>query len=338
VNILIVSDAWYPQVNGVVRSIATVSEELVRMGHVVEVIGPDQFFTLPLPTYSEIRVAIGAGPRLFRMLDAKQPNAIHIATEGPLGFAARRYCLRRRLPFTTAYHTRFPEYVRDRLPVPLSLSYAVVRRFHQPSAAVMVATRSIEEALAARGFRNLRRWTRGVDTKLFRPRNKDFIDAPRPVSMYVGRVAVEKNLEAFLSLSLPGTKYVVGDGPQAAELKARHPGVRFVGAKHGEELAQYYAAADVFVFPSRTDTFGLVLLEALASGVPVAALPVAGPLDVLDGAEVGCLDEDLGRAVQTALTISPERCRQFALGHSWRVSAEQFIANLMPFVTFRSPA
>ena len=230
----------------------------------------------------------------------------------------------------TAYHTRFPEYVRDRAPVPLALSYAVVRRFHAPAAAVMVATQSIEDALKARGFRNIRRWSRGVDTELFRPRSKAFLDDPRPITLYVGRVAVEKNLEAFLKLDLPGTKYVVGDGPQLEEYRRRYPGVKFAGARHGEELAQYYAAADVFVFPSRTDTFGLVLLEALASGVPVAAFPVPGPLDVLDGAAVGCLDEDLGKAVNSALAIPPERCREHALAWSWRASAEQFINNLKP--------
>jgi len=331
VNILIVTDAWYPQVNGVVRTISTVCQELQAMGEVVEVIGPDRFRTVPMPTYPEIRLVVAAGRRLNKMIDQMWPNAIHIATEGPLGHAARRYCLKRRIPFTTAYHTRFPEYIRDRAPIPLSWSYAVVRRFHRPASAVMVATPSIERTLEARGFTNLRRWTRGVDTELFRPRDKSFISDPRPVSMYVGRVAVEKNIEAFLELDLPGTKYVVGNGPQLAELKERYPQVRFVGAQHGEDLARYYAAADVFVFPSRTDTFGLVLLEALASGVPVAAYPVSGPLDVLGDTDVACLDENLEQAVRKALTISPERCREFALTYSWRASAEQFLHNLKPF-------
>ncbi len=336
-NILVVTDAWYPQVNGVVRTIATVRDELQKMGHTVEVIGPERFRTVPLPTYPEIRLAIAAGRKLCRLIDAMDPDAIHVATEGPLGHAARRYCIKRGIPFTTAYHTRFPEYIRDRAPIPLFLSYAVVRRFHRPAAAMMVATASIEQALRARGFTNIRHWTRGVDTELFRPRDKSFLTDPRPISMYVGRVAIEKNIEAFLALDLEGTKYVVGCGPQLAELKNRYPQVRFVGAQHGEELAKYYAAADVFVFPSRTDTFGLVLLEALASGVPVAAYPVAGPLDVIDGAnDVGCLDTDLGRAVRTALTFSPERCREFALKYSWRASAEQFLSNLQPFTTFRS--
>ncbi|MCW2245411.1 glycosyltransferase involved in cell wall biosynthesis [Azospirillum fermentarium] len=330
-NILIVTDAWTPQVNGVVRTISTVRAELEAMGHTVEVIGPDRFRTVPMPTYPEIRLALGAGRRLRAMIEAMRPDCIHIATEGPLGFAARRWCVKRGIPFTTAYHTRFPEYVRDRVPVPLALSYAVVRRFHKPAAAVMVATPSIEQDLLARGFTNIRRWTRGVDTDLFRPRDKGFLDLPRPIALYVGRVAVEKNLEDFLKLDLPGTKVVVGDGPARAELQARYPEVHWAGARHGEDLARHYAAADVFVFPSRTDTFGLVLLEALASGVPVAAYPVPGPLDVVDGSGTGCLSEDLAEAVETALTIPPERCRDYALGFSWRRSAEQFLANLRPF-------
>lgn len=330
-NILIITDAWTPQVNGVVRTISTVRGELEAMGHTVEVIGPDRFRTVPMPTYPEIRLALGAGRRLRAMIEAMRPDCIHIATEGPLGFAARRWCLKRGIPFTTAYHTRFPEYVRDRVPVPLALSYAVVRRFHKPASAVMVATPSIEQDLLARGFTNIRRWTRGVDTDLFRPRDKGFLDLPRPISLYVGRVAVEKNLEDFLKLDLPGTKVVVGDGPARAELQAKYPEVHWAGARHGEDLARHYAAADVFVFPSRTDTFGLVLLEALASGVPVAAYPVPGPLDVVDGSGAGCLSEDLAEAVETALTIPPERCRDYALGFSWRRSAEQFLANLRPF-------
>jgi glycosyltransferase involved in cell wall biosynthesis len=331
VNILIVSDAWHPQVNGVVRTISTVRKELESMGQTVEVIGPDRFRTLPMPSYPEIRLAIGAKRSLWAMITELRPDCIHIATEGPLGFAARAYCLKHGKPFTTAYHTRFPEYVRDRAPIPLILSYALVRRFHKPSSAVMVATQTIEDALVGRGFANIKRWTRGVDTELFRPRDKNFLDLPRPLSMYVGRVAVEKNLEEFLKLDLPGTKVVVGDGPAREELQRKYPAVHWVGAKHGEELAQHYAAADVFVFPSRTDTFGLVLLEALASGVPVAAYPVPGPLDVVNGSGAGVLDEDLKRAVEGALTISPQTCRDYALGYSWRRSAEQFLSNLRPF-------
>jgi glycosyltransferase involved in cell wall biosynthesis len=334
VKILIVSDAWYPQVNGVVRTLATVRDELIKLGHSVEIIGPDRFRTVPLPTYPEIRLALGAGRKMAELIEAIDPGAIHIATEGPLGFAARAWCIKHGVPFTTAYHTRFPEYVRDRAPIPLALSYALVRRFHAPAFAVMVATKSIEDALKAKGFRNIRRWSRGVDTDLFRPRDKSFLTYPRPISMYVGRVAVEKNLEAFLKLDIPGTKVIVGDGPQMDEYRRRYPQAKFEGARLGEELAQYYAAADVFVFPSRTDTFGLVLLEALASGVPVAAYPVPGPLDVLEVPEgatpVGCMDEDLARAVISALTIPSDRCREHALTYSWRASAEQFLSNLRP--------
>ena len=240
------------------------------------------------------------------------------------------------MPFTTAYHTMFPEYVRVRLRMPVSWTYSLLRRFHGRAARTMVATPSLERALAARGFRNLVRWTRGVDLDLFRPQPRDFLNDPRPIQLFVGRVAPEKNIEAFLRLDTGGTKYVVGDGPQSEDLQRRYPDVRFPGAKHGEELARYYAAADVFVFPSRTDTFGLVMLEALACGVPVAAYPVPGPIDIIgDGqvgdGHVGCLDEDLGRAVRGALDIPRERCRDFALGHSWTRSAEQFLGNLQPF-------
>jgi len=331
VKILIVSDAWVPQVNGVVRTLQTTRRELERLGHVVEVIGPDRFLTVPLPTYAEIRIAVSPAPTLRRLIDAFGPDAIHIATEGPLGLAARAYCLRRDMPFTTAYHTRFPEYVRDRAPIPLALTYAMVRRFHAPARSVMVATPSIARDLTARGFRNIRFWGRGVDTELFRPRDKGWLDLPRPIFLYVGRVAVEKNVEAFLALDLPGTKLVVGDGPQRAELTAKYPDAVFVGAKQGEELARYYAAADVFVFPSRTDTFGLVLLEAMASGLPVAAFPVPGPLDVVGDSGAGVLDEDLGRAARKALaTVDPSHCRAHALTFSWAASARQFLSNLQP--------
>lgn len=332
-NIVIVSDAWLPQVNGVVRTLATVQGELSAMGHRVEVIGPDRFRSLPCPTYSEIRLALFPGRRLARAIDALQPCAIHIATEGPLGFAARRYCRKHGYPFTTALHTRFPEYLEARFGVPPAWVYAVMRWFHRPAARVMVATPSLRDELAARGFRNLVAWTRGVDLALFRPQPeaRERAAGPRPHWLYVGRVAVEKNIAAFLALPLPGTKIVVGDGPQLAELKRRHPEARFAGARFGEELAEAYAAADVFVFPSRTDTFGLVLLEALASGVPVAAYPVTGPIDVIDGAPVGVLDEDLGRAARAALAIPAAACRAHAMRFGWRASAEQFLVNLQPF-------
>jgi glycosyltransferase involved in cell wall biosynthesis len=330
-RILIATDAWQPQINGVVRTLTRTRQELEALGHEFRVISPDLFVNVACPTYPEIRLAILPSRRLKQMIDAWQPQAIHISTEGPLGQATRRYCRRRRLPFTTAYHTRFPEYIHARTRIPVALTYRMMRRFHALSATVMVATPSMENELERRGFRHIRRWSRGVDTGLFRPRDKSFIDLPRPIYLYVGRIAVEKNIEDFLKLELPGSKLVVGDGPLLPELKRRYPEARFVGAKEGEELAAHYAAADVFVFPSRTDTFGLVLLEALASGLPVAAYPVPGPLDIVDGTGVGVLDDDLAVAAQRALAISPERCREYALNYSWQRSAEQFLENLRPF-------
>jgi 1,2-diacylglycerol 3-alpha-glucosyltransferase/glucuronosyltransferase len=330
-KIALVSDAWLPQINGVVRTLMRTVEELKGLGHETKVVSPDLFHNLPCPTYSEIRLAVLPARRLAALLDSYQPCAIHIATEGPLGHAARRYCLARRLPFTTAFHTRFPEYIRARTGLPLGASYTVLRRFHAPSSSVMVATPSLERDLDGRGFRNLKRWTRGVDTTLFHPREKSFLDLPRPIHIYVGRVAVEKNVEAFLKLDLPGSKLVVGGGPQLADLKRRYPEVHFAGPRTGEDLARHYAAADVFVFPSRTDTFGLVLLEALASGLPVAAYPVPGPIDVINGSPVGFLNEDLASAARNAVNISPGLCRDYALQFSWRRSAEQFLSNLKPF-------
>ncbi len=329
-RILFVTDAWHPQINGVVRTLSTTGRELEKLGHTVGFIGPDQFRTVPLPGYKEIRVAFRPRPRLDRLIAEFQPQAIHIATEGPLGWAARAVCRREGYAFTTSYHTSFPEYLAERAPVPLSMSYAVLRRFHRASAAVMVATPTVTRTLSDRGFTNLKRWTRGVDTDLFRPRPKEFLDAPRPISLCVGRVAVEKNIEAFLALDIPGTKYVVGGGPMLETLRRRYPEVHFVGPRHGEELASYFAAADVFVFPSRTDTFGLVMLEALASGVPVAAYPVTGPIDVIGESDVGVLDHDLGQAVRRALDIDPERCRSYAIGHSWQAAARQFLSNVHP--------
>ncbi|QEX20832.1 GDP-mannose-dependent alpha-mannosyltransferase [Hypericibacter adhaerens] len=328
-RILIATDAWRPQVNGVVRTLGRVTHELEAQGHQVEVVGPDRFRTLPCPTYPEIRLALLPGRRVARTIENFKPDCIHISTEGPIGRAARAWCLKHGHAFTTAYHTKFPEYVRARCAVPLAWSYAVVRRFHAPSTSVMVATDSIASELLAHGFTNIRRWSRGVDTELFRPRDdKDFLNLPRPIHLYVGRVAIEKNIEAFLELDLPGSKLVVGDGPQLPELKKRHPGAFFAGEKHGEELARHYAAADIFVFPSRTDTFGLVLLEALASGLPVAAYPVPGPLDVINGSGVGALHENLKSAIEAARDIDPGLCRAHALEFSWAASARQFLGNL----------
>ncbi|HTH15085.1 MAG TPA: glycosyltransferase family 1 protein [Magnetospirillum sp.] len=336
-RILVVSDAWFPQVNGVVRTLDTLRGELEKDGHQVVMVTPEHFRSLPCPTYPEIRLALKPGRRLARMIENAQPCAIHIATEGPLGWAARRYCLRRKVPFTTAYHTKFPEYIQARFRVPLPLSYAVMRRFHGPSARIMVATQGIESELAKRGFANIGRWSRGVDTELYRPRPEakgsqgPFAGLPRPLFLYVGRVAVEKNIETFLALDLPGSKVVVGGGPQLETLRRQYPQVHFAGAKFGEDLAQAYSAADCFVFPSRTDTFGLVLLEALASGVPVAAYPVPGPLDVIGNSPAGVLSDDLREAALKALDISPEVARGHALNFSWSACTRQFLDNLHPF-------
>jgi len=330
-RILLVSDAWSPQVNGVVRTLQRVRQECEGLGHQVEVISPEQFRTIPCPSYPEIRLALRPGGAIARRIEQFRPSCVHIATEGPLGFAARRHCVRHGLPFTTSYHTRFPEYVHARFPVPLALGYAFMRWFHRPSSGVMVATRTIRDDLESRGFINVRSWSRGVDTELFRPDHEPALDLPRPVYLYVGRVAVEKNLEAFLDVPLgKGSKLVVGDGPALARLEAKHPHVHFAGARHGVELARHYACGDVFVFPSRTDTFGLVLLEALASGLPVAAYPVPGPLDVIGDFGCGVLDRDLGRAMALALAIPRARCRAHAGLFSWRRCAEQFLDHLHP--------
>lgn len=334
-RILIVSDAWTPQINGVVRTYQRTTRELRDMGHVAEVIGPDGFNTIPCPTYPEIRLAIDAWYRLGGMIRDFDPDAIHIATEGPLGSAARRHCLKHKIPFTTSFHTRFPEYVEARCGFPARYTYAWMRKFHAPSQAVMVPTESMRQALIDHGFSNTRIWSRGVDTHIFKPegeqKNRDFLNLPRPIYTYVGRVAVEKNIGQFLELDLKGTKLVVGDGPQLADLRAKHPDVVFVGAKEGEELVRHYQASDVFVFPSRTDTFGLVLIEALACGVPVAALPVTGPIDVVKNGDVGFLDMDLGQAAQQALEISRDACREYALTFSWARAVDQFLEGLFPF-------
>jgi glycosyltransferase involved in cell wall biosynthesis len=330
-RILLVSDAWSPQVNGVVRTLQRVKQECEALGHEVEVISPEQFRTLPCPTYPEIRLALRPGRTIARRIEQFRPSCIHIATEGPLGFAARRHCVRHGLPFTTSYHTRFPEYVHARFPVPLALGYAFMRWFHRPSSGVMVATRTIQDDLEGRGFVNVKPWSRGVDTGLFRPDHDPALDLPRPVYLYVGRVAVEKNLEAFLDVPLAkGAKLVVGDGPALPQLQAKHPEVHFAGARHGIELARHYACGDVFVFPSRTDTFGLVLLEALASGLPVAAYPVPGPLDVIGDSACGVLDHDLGRAMAAALAIPRARCLDHARRFTWHRCAEQFLGHLQP--------
>jgi len=327
-RVAIVSDAWHPQVNGVVRTLSAICEGLTASGHEAVVFGPDRYRTVPCPGYASIRLAIGAGPALGRQLAEFAPHAVHIATEGPLGIAARKFCLSRGWPFTTAYHTRFPEYVRARCGVPLAWTYAVLRRFHAPSKGVMVATETVRRELAGRGFDHIVAWTRGVDTSLFRPGCEPAIELPRPVFLYVGRIAVEKNLPAFLDLDLPGSKLVVGDGPSLPAMRRRYPQVHFAGAQSGESLVRHYAAADVMVLPSRTETFGLVMLEALACGVPVAAFPSAGPNDVIGDSGAGVIDGDLRQAACAALDIPRERCLAHASRFSWQASIDQFVGHL----------
>jgi glycosyltransferase involved in cell wall biosynthesis len=331
-KILIVSDAWIPQVNGVVRTLVALLRELEKMGHRVTMITPDLFRTLPCPFYPEIRLAVGAGGRIGTIIVETKPDAIHIVTEGPLGLAARRWCLKHDHAFTTAYHTRFPEYLAARLVAPRRLVYAALRRFHAPSRGVMVATESVRRALAEHGFINLKPWGRGVDTKLFNPahRSIEAYDIKRPIFLTVSRIAVEKNLPAFLDLDLPGSKVVVGEGPQLAELKRRYPDVHFLGHRENGVLARLYASADVFVFASRTDTFGLVMLEALASGLPVAAYPVPGPLDVIGRSGAGVLDDDLRAAAIAAIAIPSAHCRSHALKFTWTNCARQFVNQLSP--------
>ncbi len=329
-RIALITDAWFPQVNGVVTTLNNVKSELERDGHSMLVVNPSLFRTFAAPKYPEIRLSILPGRKMRSMLRDFQPQAIHIATEGPLGLAARRYCIRRRLPFTTSYHTQFAHYLKIYFGVPRGWTYRAVRWFHGAAQRTLVPTPSVGRELESRGFRNIVVWTRGVDTDLFKPRGKHlYIDA-RPIFVYVGRVAHEKNIEAFLKLELPGTKVVIGDGPAMNEMIRRYENVRFLGYKYGVDLATQVSASDVFVFPSVTDTFGVVMLEAMACGVPVAAFPVTGPIDVVKHGVVGALGDDLRRAALDALKCSPEACRQYALGFSWRRCAQMFYDNLAP--------
>ncbi len=324
-RILIVSDAWAPQVNGVVTSLQALVAELRGLGHLVKVLSPRDFRSRPCPTYPEIPLVwdlwrVGPAIRDFR------PDCVHLATEGPLGWAARRWLKRRGLAFSSAVHTRFPEYVHTRWPrVPLEWGYAVLRAFHRPSRTVLVTTERLRGELACRGLGHLSLWRKGVDTRLFHPRPEQ----PRPlkpVFLYVGRIAPEKNLRAFLDLDLPGEKWLVGDGPQRAELEVDYPDARFLGYRHGQALADAFAGASVLVFPSRTDTYGLVMLEALACGTPVAAFPVPGPLDVLEADLTGVMDEDLHAACLRALELDRGVCAERAARLSWRASAQEFLA------------
>jgi glycosyltransferase involved in cell wall biosynthesis len=329
-QVLIATDAWHPQINGVVRTLDRTAQEIKQLGHTVEMVTPDRFRHVPMPTYPEIPLSLMPGRKVGRIIRDTQPDAVHIATEGPLGLAARDYCIKARIPFTTSFHTRFPEYINLRLRIPVSWGYRFMRWFHAPAVRTMVATGSLKDELEAKGFEHLAIWSRGVDTEIFQPRERDFLTDPRPIFMFVGRVAIEKNIEAFLDLDLPGTKYVVGDGPDLEKLREHYPKVRFPGYKTGVELSRYYSAADAMVFPSRTDTFGLVLLEAMACGTPVAAYPVQGPADIVIEGETGAIDENLEEAAKRALEVSRDACRQYALSKSWTENTRRFVELLSP--------
>jgi len=327
-RILIATDAWQPQVNGVVRTLTSLARTLKSLGANVNFLSPEGFPSIPVPTYPGLRLALPTPRKVAERIERARPDAIHIATEGTIGLMARGWCLRHARPFTTSYTTRFPEYIAARWPVPKRLVYAGLRRFHAAATVTMVATPSLMADLTERGFSRLGMWTRGVDTDLFNPSRATELNFPRPIFVNVGRIAVEKNLEAFLSLDLPGTKVLIGDGPQESELRARFPDVKFLGVMEGANLAAHLAAADVFVFPSRTDTFGVVQLEALASGVPVAAFPVTGPKDVIGNRPIGALNDDLRVACLEALKVSKAACREFALACSWENSARQFLSHV----------
>lgn len=329
-RILIVTDAWHPQVNGVVRTYENTVRELQRNGNQVSLITPDRFRTVPCPSYPSIRLAVLPGWTLARMIEQVEPDAIHIATEGPLGHAARSWCLKHHISFTTSFHTQFPEYLNLRVPVPVDWSYSYLRRFHQSARYTFVPTPSQRTRLLERGFNNIVIWDRGVDTDIFRPGADLLNDLPGPIFLTAGRVAIEKNIRAFLDMKLPGSKVVVGDGPDLQRLQQQYPAVLFTGFRFGEDLAQLIASADVFVFPSLTDTFGIVLLEAMACGVPVAAFPVTGPIDVVQHGKTGILDSDLQKAALGALELDPALCLQYAREHSWKACTEKFYRNLVP--------
>jgi glycosyltransferase involved in cell wall biosynthesis len=335
-RIMLVTDAWEPQVNGVVRTLSRTVKELREMGHEVQMVTPsDGYKTIPLPTYPEIKMALFAKDDIEDRFEAFEPEAVHIATEGTLGLAARRICIQHRFPFSTSYHTQYPEYVSARFPIPVSWGYAFVRWFHNMAGRVMVATPTMRDQLVSRGFKNLALWTRGVDTEIFTPALRTADRGPLagiegPIFLYVGRVSVEKNVEAFLTANLVGTKVVVGDGPARADLEARFKDAKFLGAKFGDELAACYANADVFVFPSYTDTFGLVILEAMATGTPVAAFVAPGPQDIIPNSNAGVIGPDLAANITACLALDRNVVRAYAETFSWRACAEQFLANLDP--------
>lgn len=337
-KIALITDAWQPQVNGVVTTLVELVRELQQGGHHVEVIHPGRFITRPCPGYAGIDLAVRPKRGLTAILDVFQPEAIHIATEGPLGWAARGYCRKRGLRFTTAFHTKFPEILHAALKIPLSLGYALLRHFHRPSSGVMVPTQGVLTMLEQRGFRNLRNWTHGVDTQLFafepqarlQPSMGSWV---RPVSLFVGRVSYEKNIEAFLRLDIPGSKVVCGVGPLQASLKERYPQTIWLDLLPRDELARVYAAADLFVFPSKSETFGLVMLEAMATGTPVAAYPVDGPLQVLekpDGSrQGGAMHADLRQACYEALAVPRHEARARSLDFTWANAAQLFESYLV---------
>ncbi len=329
-KIMIVTDAWEPQVNGVVRTLKQTMHELKKLGHEIEMITPLGFKTIPCPTYPDISLSLFPGKKVVQKMKGFEPDAIHIATEGPLGIAARSYALKNKLPFTTAYHTRFPEYVKARTGIPLAITYKFLRWFHDPSLALMAPTEVVIKDLKHYGFTNTVLWTRGVDLEVFKMQESRALDSDPPIFLCVGRIAVEKNIEAFLELKLPGSKWVVGDGPALEGLKSKYPNVNYLGVLQQEALAKVYAAADVFVFPSKTDTFGLVLLEAMACGLPVAAYPVTGPIDVLGDSEAGVMRENLQEACLLALRIPKAEARKHAEKFSWKVASEQFLDHLKP--------
>lgn len=329
-RIMIVTDAWEPQVNGVVRTIKSTRRELESMGHIVDVLSPLEFKTLPCPTYPDIRLSLGATSKTHQRIKDFGPDALHIATEGPLGLAARRWAIKHRFPYTTAYHTRFPEYVHARFRIPLKWTYRYLNWFHGKAKAVMAPTNVVINDLREYGFKNVVLWGRGVELDIFKPRAVCRLGTKPPIFLYVGRVAIEKNIEAFLDLDLPGSKWVVGEGPALAGLRAKYPDTNFMGVLSQLELAEVYSSADVFVFPSKTDTFGLVLLEAMACGLPVAAYPVTGPLDVIGNSPGGALNHDLRQACLDALELKREDAFAHAQKYSWRAATEQFLNEIHP--------
>lgn len=327
-KIVIGTDAWAPQVNGVVTTLTHTREELEAQGHNVLMITPEGRRSIPCPTYPEIRLAILPHRRIKKDIDAFKPDCIHVATEGTVGHAVRKYALRHRLPFTTAYHTQYPEYVRARFPIPIAWTTAFLRRFHGRASRTLVPSQNIKRILRERRFDNVVTWSRGVDTNVFNPCESFTYDLPRPIWINVGRVSVEKNIEAFLQLDVPGSKVIVGDGPDRARLSRQYPAAHFVGYKFGRTLASYLAGADVFVFPSKTDTFGIVMLEAMACGLPVAAFPVPGPKDVVEDGITGSLRDELRQACASAITLKRESCIRHAQSYSWRRCTEQFVEHL----------